>query len=849
MKRPLQLSLAIALALTGTNVMALGLGPVRVTSKLNQPLQAEIPVIQGSAGEAEGLLVSLADQEDFDRLGISRSNLGVPLEFSVGKDAQGQVVIRVTSREPVRSTYLDFLIEANWPKGRMLREYTVLLDPPITAPAAAPARTAVAAAPATPAKPAAAPPKPAATPAPAKPAPAVSKAAPAPAPAAAPARTAVDGEYGPTQAGETLSTVARAVRTGDTDINQLMLALLKSNPQAFYGNNINMLKRGVILRVPNAEEISAIGSAADAARQVHAQIEDWRGGHATATRVAATGEAAPAPAKAPAKAPPPPKAAATPTSGERLALVPPKAGKDSVAAADRPGAGSRDGTAGGEAARELARTKEALAASEQAAGDLKSRVKDLEDIRTKNERLISLKDSEIAELQAKLKELQAAAKATPAAPAKAVAEVKPAEAKPVEAKPGETKPAATPIDKKDIWGDAGKAPATADAKPGEPATPPAGTKPVEVDHVSPGAPATTGTPPAASPASTTPATAAPATTTPATPATAAPTTTPATPATPPAATPKPVAKPEASKPATPPPAAPAAAWYEADWVKPAAIGGAVVLLLLGFLGLRKRKAPAAAKASAAPSIADAFSDGPAGAVATGHASVEADIAHLQGQIAADPGNLGAYLELLSIYYAERDVEQFEHTAAAMREHVHDPNQLEWTEVQAMGEELAPHNPLWAAAGASEAHDAETAHYAADESESFLDEPVAEATPPSESYVPAAGKPDFGFFMPPHADAKLPGQDLKDDTFGFDDIPPLEEAHDMAEPAPAAVASAPAPGDDFFGDADAVATKLDLAKAYMDMGDPDGARSMLDEVVNEGNDAQKSEAQRLLAQLR
>ncbi|MDL1869947.1 fimbrial protein FimV, partial [Gammaproteobacteria bacterium PRO6] len=163
MKRPLQLSLAIALALTGTNVMALGLGPVRVTSKLNQPLQAEIPVIQGSAGEAEGLLVSLADQEDFDRLGISRSNLGVPLEFSVGKDAQGQVVIRVTSREPVRSTYLDFLIEANWPKGRMLREYTVLLDPPITAPAAAPARTAVAAAPATPAKPAAAPPTPAAT--------------------------------------------------------------------------------------------------------------------------------------------------------------------------------------------------------------------------------------------------------------------------------------------------------------------------------------------------------------------------------------------------------------------------------------------------------------------------------------------------------------------------------------------------------------------------------------------------------------------------------------------------------------------------------------------------------------
>ena len=58
----------------------------------------------------------------------------MPLEFSVAKDAHGQTVIRVTSKEPVRSTYLDFLIEANWPKGRMLREYTVLLDPPLYSP-------------------------------------------------------------------------------------------------------------------------------------------------------------------------------------------------------------------------------------------------------------------------------------------------------------------------------------------------------------------------------------------------------------------------------------------------------------------------------------------------------------------------------------------------------------------------------------------------------------------------------------------------------------------------------------------------------------------------------------------
>lgn len=846
MKRPLQLSLAIALALTGTNVMALGLGPVRVTSRLNQPLQAEIPVIQGTPGEAEGLLVSLADQEDFERLGISRSNLGVPLEFAVGKDAQGQTVIRVTSKEPVRSTYLDFLIEANWPKGRMLREYTVLLDPPITAPAAAPAAVAAA-----------------------KPAPAAPKAAPAPAPKAAPAapavakeavapspsRKAVEGEYGPTQAGETLSTVARAVRAGNADVNQTMLALLKSNPDAFYGNNINMLKRGVILRVPSADEVQAIGSAAAAAQQVHAQIEDWRGGRANATRVAATAGTAP-PATRPAP-PAPAKPAATDSAAERLALVPPKAGKDSLAMADKPGAGSSGGTANGETARDLARAKEALAASEQASGELKSRVKDLEDIRSKNERLISLKDSEIAELQAKLKELQAAAKATPATPAKAVAETKPADSRPAEpkpaepkladAKPADAKPAEAAIDKKDIWGDAAKTPAATDATPTDKAAAPA-----TADHAAPAAAADIGkaAPAAADKAggevtAATPAPAAAGAEATAKPGEAAPAATPvAKPATPAA---KPAAPPPAAKPAP----APAPAWYDAPWVKPAAIGGAVVLLLLGFLGMRKRKAPATAKAAAgAPSIADAFADG-ATTAAGGHEAVEADIAHLHDQIAADPDNLGAYLELLSIHYAERDVERFEQVAEAMHAHVHDPHQLEWTEVQAMGEELAPHNPLWAVSSGDMAGQAQYAEFAADDSEEAdrHHEAHLESHAAPESYVPAAGKPDFGFFVPPHANESLPAQDLSHESFGFDDLPPLEDAHMAAEPEPVVEAASPAPVDDFFADADAVATKLDLAKAYMDMGDPDGARSMLEEVASEGNETQKAEAQRLIAQMR
>ncbi|MCW5577286.1 MAG: hypothetical protein KIS89_01470, partial [Dokdonella sp.] len=269
------------------------------------------------------------------------------------------------------------------------------------------------------------------------------------------------------------------------------------------------------------------------------------------------------------------------------------------------------------------------------------------------------------------------------------------------------------------------------------------------------------------------------------------------------------------------------------------------------LGMRKRKAPATAKAAAgAPSIADAFADG-ATTAAGGHEAVEADIAHLHDQIAADPDNLGAYLELLSIHYAERDVERFEQVAEAMHAHVHDPHQLEWTEVQAMGEELAPHNPLWAVSSGDMAGQAQYAEFAADDSEEAdrHHEAHLESHAAPESYVPAAGKPDFGFFVPPHANESLPAQDLSHESFGFDDLPPLEDAHMAAEPEPVVEAASPAPVDDFFADADAVATKLDLAKAYMDMGDPDGARSMLEEVASEGNETQKAEAQRLIAQMR
>lgn len=871
MKRPLQLSLAITLALCGTNALALGLGPARVYSKLNQPLNAEIPVIQGNAGEAEGLLVNLASAEDFERIGLSRSRLHVPLEFAIGKDAQGATVIKVTSKEPVRDSYLDFLVEANWPKGRLLREYTMLLDPPLTAPS-----RAAAAAPAAPARSAA--PAPARETAATTPAPVhAARSAPRPAPAA----KVADGEYGPVASGETLFEIARANAPG-SNVNQTMLALLKGNPDAFYKDNINALKRGAILRMPSAEDLKAVGSAQAAAAAVQAQAEDWRGGKASPALVAdgATGKA-PAPAVAGAKTS---KASATGarSDDERLQLVPPKAGKDSLAMADRPGSGAGSAAATADIKAELARTRESLTASEQESGELKSRVQALEDLKSKNDRLISLKDSEIAELQQKLKQLQSTS-----TPASAPAAPAPAAAAPVAA-PEE------PIDKNDIWGKDG-APAEGTAAPaakGDAPAPAAAAAPSPTpapaavsDPLASAPPATSSPAAAPAPAASAPesaAVAAPATTSPAAetlPLAEAPPSTPVTNAAKPAVAPKPAVTP-----------AVAAPWYSEPWVKPGALGAGVLLLLLGLLGLRKRKAEPVVPRN---SIADSFGDSPLGSTSASD-PLDDDEQDLIAQLQDEPENAGLHLELLSVYYAKRDVERFEQEAALMHERIHDPHQAEWIEAQAMGQELAPHNPLFSAAGHYDAADVDsaTAHSEGDvadefESASFADVPAhargdgaaqhedaaavqyesrwVEPAHDAFADVPAVepvhdaldAESDLGFGIaaadladPPAAPPPVPAPASADELgfdlppLDFDDVSPSQAVADpVAEQAPALDLD-----DDYFAGEDAIGTKLDLAKAYMDMGDPEGARSMLDEVLAEGGDEQQAEARRLMAEL-
>src|SRR5690348_16346929 len=425
MKSKLKLALAIALCLGSSQALALQLGQIRVKSAMDERLVAEIPVQLDNLTEAKHLSVGLASEADFQRAGLSRAGLE-HLRFSVVNDTTGHKLVLVTSEQPITAPYLDFLVQVDTAKGKQLREYTVLLDPVIAGPEPQ-ITSAPATAPAPVTQPAAAPVAPSPQPAPAAPPPASMFSAPVqqpnvtPTPApAAPSRPAPQarapaqprsGEY-QVNKGDTLYHIASETRQdAQVSVNQMMLALQRTNPDAFYRDNINALKSGAILRIPTRDAVSST-SVAEARAQVHRQMEDWSGAAARKATTVVQNNAAPA-------GPAPASKAAPSKASDRLALVPPS--QSGGNAASRPGEKGGTGTAEvADLKQQLATAKESLASLKQGNADLQSRVKDLEDIGSKNQKLLGMKDAEIAELQRKLAEAQQAAK-TAAAPAAPVA--------------------------------------------------------------------------------------------------------------------------------------------------------------------------------------------------------------------------------------------------------------------------------------------------------------------------------------------------------------------------------------------------------------------------------------------
>ena len=129
--RKLVLAVAAATAFTSGVANALGLGGLAVKSSLNQPLEAEISLSDVRDLSSADIKTRLASAEDFTKAGVDRQFFLTGLTFTPVVRADGKHVIRITSNKPVKEPYLNFLVEVLWPNGRLLREYTLLLDPPL----------------------------------------------------------------------------------------------------------------------------------------------------------------------------------------------------------------------------------------------------------------------------------------------------------------------------------------------------------------------------------------------------------------------------------------------------------------------------------------------------------------------------------------------------------------------------------------------------------------------------------------------------------------------------------------------------------------------------------------------
>jgi pilus assembly protein FimV len=292
-RRLTRISLALVLFLS-SEVWAIGLGDINLDSALNEPLRAEIVLLSATPEELANLSVSLASAETFARYGIDRPFYLQGIEFNVSPDGANGAVVEVRSRSPITEPFLTFLVEATWSSGRLLREYTVLLDPPTYAPPAvqqtpsvqAPRRAAPTdsarierqAEPAPQRQERATPPptQPRVTP---PPAPEGEKEpvrySPPPAPGESSYSTSA-GEDIYVERGDTLWGIASRMRPDSRlTINQTMIAIFEANQHAFSGN-INRLSAGASLNIPSADEVFQI-SRGDAFSSVKRHNEEWGG--------------------------------------------------------------------------------------------------------------------------------------------------------------------------------------------------------------------------------------------------------------------------------------------------------------------------------------------------------------------------------------------------------------------------------------------------------------------------------------------------------------------------------------------------------------------------------------------
>ena len=441
-KRAAALAVASCMSLAPWFAEAAGLGKLTVLSALGQPLRAELD-IGATKDELAGMTARLAPQDAFKQAGVDFATVLLDLRFAVEKRANGQSVVKVSSAKPINEPFLDFLVELNWPAGRLVREYTFLLDPPEIAATQASRPVAEARIVETVRGGGAADDRPA---------PVRAAARPAPAPKVA-AEPKAATEYNGTRVvrqGETLRKIADESKYDGVSLEQMLIGLFQSNPDAFIGQNVNRLKSGAILNIPEKSAVEAV-SPAEAKKIYVAQAADW---NAYRQKLAAST------AKTPAKDE---SAGAQASSGKITAKVEEKAApaeqsKDQVKVA------RSDAAAKGAAAAKAAEAADQVA-KDKALKEAQDRMAVLEKNVNELQKLLEMKNQKLAELQqppVKKEEPKAPEVVKPVEPPKPVEAAKAApkveeapkpveppkvveETKPVEpAKPAEVKPVEPP---------------------------------------------------------------------------------------------------------------------------------------------------------------------------------------------------------------------------------------------------------------------------------------------------------------------------------------------------------------------------------------------------------------------
>ncbi len=878
---------ALALALPGS-AYALGLGKLTVDSALGQPLSARVDLTSASREEIDTLTARVADPTLYRQNNLTYQAALARARVAVETGADGVSYLRISSPVSVLEPYLDLIVEVSWASGRVVRDYTLLLDPPgvggaTTVEPVAPARQGTGAA-----------------------APASRRVPPA---VAAPAAPRAAGEGYTVKRGDTLAKIASENKPADVSLDQMLVALFNANSDAFVGKNMNRLRAGAIMTIPDAS-VAAAEPAPEAQKVVRVQASDWRAyrdqvaaaapeASTETTRTAAGSIGTAVQEKTPAVAP----------GSDRLRVSREAQGKGSGVAEDT-----------------VARDKQLAEAQ--------SRISQLEKMLADAQHAADLKNPTLAQAQARADAANGKAPPpTTITPAPAVS--------------------------------------TTTTPPSTTTTPSTSTTTPATTTSSATTPATTTTPPATTPSTSTPPVTPAATTPPSTTATT-PATTTATDTTKSAETPPVVPPKAAPKAVARTPVRPAPSFLDqlTDAVPLWAVIAAIVAIL-GLIAVlvssRRRKTTKFEDSIISGTdikTNTVFGSTGGGVVNTGDNSLASDFSReglgnidtdevdpiaeaevylaygrdaqaeeiLKDALKKDPQRQEIYLKLLEIHAQHNKPSAFETVAAELYAQCHGQGEI-WQKVVALGRQLDPNNPMFAEGGAQVAPRPVTA---ATDPEMFTIGPDVTLPPKHPgggidmqlddeiTVSPSSGvepRPKTPADILAGADRTLESTRTATETMGdrarattasiaaaagaaagvaaarssvaadkmdldfhldADEKPAPMRAPPPREPEPALETASAAPAStsdrlarpaaameldklDLSFDPDKAtfedptpsvldgqwhdaATKLDLAKAYQEMGDVEGAREILQEVLHEGDEQQRTEAQALLSKL-